>query len=147
MANLKDCREFMDESIKTMIKNTNDIQDFWARYKTMFHGLLDRLSGESMEELLLAVLDCQKRGGTIYTLGNGGSALNSQHIATGLSFITKRWKRPIRCISLCDNICNISSLSNDYGYDSLYAKQLEIFWKKEDLAIFLSTSGNSRNLI
>ena len=84
----------------------------------------------------------------IFVCGNGGSAATSSHIANDLLCHMKNWKRdPYKIMSLTDNVSTITSLTNDYGFEKVFAKQLEAFGKKGDVIWAFSTSGNSKNCV
>jgi D-sedoheptulose 7-phosphate isomerase len=88
-----------------------------------------------------------KNGGTIYWIGNGGSAADAQHMAAELVGRYKRERKAIRSKALTANTSNLTAIGNDYGYDMVFSRQLEAFAKPEDLLIAISTSGNSKNII
>ena len=102
---------------------------------------------EPFEELLLASTACIKAGGKILFFGNGGSAADAQHLATELTvrFITNR--APIAAIALTTDTSALTAIGNDLGFEQLFARQVAALGKKGDLAIAISTSGNSRNVI
>jgi D-sedoheptulose 7-phosphate isomerase len=97
-------------------------------------------------ELAKSVISCLKKGGKIILLGNGGSAADAQHIAAELigRFIKER--RALAAIALSCNSSNLTSISNDYNFKQVFARQIEGLGKSKDLAIGISTSGNSPNV-
>jgi D-sedoheptulose 7-phosphate isomerase len=88
-----------------------------------------------------------KNGGKIIFCGNGGSAADSQHIATELIGRFKKDRNPLSAISLTTDTSALTSIGNDYGFDYIFSRQLEAIGKKEDILIAISTSGNSINVI
>lgn len=79
----------------------------------------------------------------VYCIGNGGSASQADHLACDL--LKNAY---IPAISLCNNSAILSAISNDYGYENVFKRQLEVLFNQEkDLLIILSTRGNSANLI
>ena len=94
-----------------------------------------------------AFIQCLKKGGKIIFFGNGGSAADSQHLAAELIGRFKKDRGAIAAIALTTNTSIITSLSNDYGYEIVFAKQIEGLGNKNDLAIGISTSGKAKNVI
>ena len=86
-------------------------------------------------------------GGTIYWLGNGGSASDSQHLAAELIGRFNKNRIPLKSLSLNSDTSVITCISNDFGYDQIFSRQIEALGIKEDVIIGISTSGNSKNVI
>lgn len=88
-----------------------------------------------------------KDGGKILLFGNGGSASDAQHIATELTvrYVTDR--APIAAIALTTDTSALTAIGNDMGFDALFARQIAALGKPGDLAIGISTSGRSPNVI
>ena len=102
---------------------------------------------EPFEELVMASTACIKAGGKILFFGNGGSAADAQHLATELTvrYITNR--APIAAIALTTDTSALTAIGNDLGFEQLFARQVSALGRKGDLAIAISTSGNSKNVI
>lgn len=92
-----------------------------------------------MVEELLA--DCNKRGGTVHFIGNGGSAAIASHMAIDFSK-----NKGVRARTLND-VPTLTACGNDFGYDMVFAKQLEWYARKPDVAVIVSSSGRSPNII
>jgi D-sedoheptulose 7-phosphate isomerase len=88
-----------------------------------------------------------KKGGQIITFGNGGSAADSQHLVAELIGRFKLERKAIKAVSLTTNTSTITALANDYSFDFIFSRQIEALACKNDLAIGISTSGNSLNVI
>ena len=86
-------------------------------------------------------------GGRVYLLGNGGSAADAQHIAAELVGRFKRERRALPAIALTTDTSGLLSIGNDYGFDHVFARQLEALVQTGDIVWALSTSGNSPNVI
>lgn len=84
--------------------------------------------------------------GTIFFCGNGGSASDSQHLAAELIGRFKNERKPLRAISLNSDTSVLTCISNDFGFDNIFSRQIEALGKKNDLLIAISTSGKSRNI-
>ena len=88
-----------------------------------------------------------KRRNTIFWAGNGGSAADCQHMAAELVGRFEKERPAINSISLTTDTSALTAISNDYGYENVFARQLKANGKKNDILIVISTSGNSKNLI
>lgn len=86
-------------------------------------------------------------GGKVLFLGNGGSAADSQHIAAEFIGRFKKERVSLAAIALTTDSSILTALGNDYGYDSIFARQIEGLGRKGDVAFGISTSGNSSNVI
>ena len=87
-----------------------------------------------------------RSGGCIFWCGNGGSASQSQHLAAELIGRFKNNRVPYRSLSLTSDSTVITCISNDFGYENLFSRQLEALGNEGDLLMVLSSSGNSINL-
>jgi D-sedoheptulose 7-phosphate isomerase len=86
--------------------------------------------------------------GRIFVFGNGGSAANASHFATDLGKgSSDAVGRRFRCLSLTDNVSWLTAIGNDYAYEDVFVRQLENYGKAGDLAIGVSVSGNSPNVV
>ncbi len=102
---------------------------------------------ETIVEIADALTQSLKKGGKIIFFGNGGSAADSQHIAAEFIGRFKHERRSLAALALTTDTSVLTALGNDYGFDVLFARQLEGLAKKGDVAIAISTSGNSKNVI
>ncbi len=85
-------------------------------------------------------------GGRLFVFGNGGSSTDAQDVAS--TFVNPPpGGRPLPALCLTNDIAVVTALSNDIGFDVIFARQLAASARRGDIAIGLSTSGNSRNLI
>jgi D-sedoheptulose 7-phosphate isomerase len=110
------------------------------------HALLQSSLGEIERagSLITATLN---QGGKILLCGNGGSAADSQHIAAELVGRYELHRRAWPAIALTTDTSALTALSNDYGYEDVFARQVEALAKPGDLLLALSTSGTSANVI
>jgi D-sedoheptulose 7-phosphate isomerase len=88
-----------------------------------------------------------KNGNKILLFGNGGSAADAQHIAAELTGRYKKERQGLAAIALTTDTSAITAISNDYGYEAVFARQLQALANKGDVAIGISTSGNSKNVL
>jgi len=88
-----------------------------------------------------------KDGNTIFWCGNGGSAAESSHLAVELIGRYKNNRRPLSSLSLNADTSALTCIANDFGYEEIFARQLEGLAKKGDVLVVLSTSGKSENIL
>lgn len=100
-----------------------------------------------ISEVGIAMQNTIKNGGKILLMGNGGSAADSQHIAAEIVGRFKKERKGLPAIALTTDTSIITSVGNDYGYDYIFARQIEALCRPEDLVIGLTTSGNSANVV
>ena len=93
------------------------------------------------------IVTCFKNGGKILLFGNGGSAADSQHMAAEFIGRFQKERRSLPAIALTTDSSILTALGNDYSFDIIFARQIEGLGKKGDVALGISTSGNSRNVI
>ena len=93
------------------------------------------------------IRDTVDTGNSLWLSGNGGSAATASHFATDLSRCNNSSGDPIKGISLCDNLGLITAISNDFGFDLVFSRQLSNAAVRGDLLIVISASGNSKNLL
>jgi D-sedoheptulose 7-phosphate isomerase len=99
------------------------------------------------EKMLNACAVSIKNGGKILFFGNGGSAADAQHLATELAVRYINNRKPITALALTTDTSALTAIGNDYGFDHLFARQIEALGKPGDIAIGISTSGKSPNII
>ena len=88
-----------------------------------------------------------KAGGTVFTCGNGGSAAEALHLAEELTGRYKINRAALRAISLCADPTALTCIANDFGFEQVFARQLEALGRAGDLLVVFSTSGKSPNLL
>ncbi len=86
-------------------------------------------------------------GGKILICGNGGSAADSQHFAAELVVRFKKNRRPLPAIALTTDTSILTAGANDFGYETVFARQVQALGKEGDVLIGISTSGRSKNVI
>jgi len=97
------------------------------------------------------LVDCGVRairgGGKVLLFGNGGSAADAQHLATELTIRYIRDREPIAAIALTTDTSALTAAGNDLGFDQVFARQIRALGRPGDLALGISTSGKSPNVI
>jgi len=100
-----------------------------------------------LERIVGALDECLRGGHKVLACGNGGSAAQAQHLAAELvgRFVEER--RALPAIALTADTATLTALGNDYGYERVFARQLEALGRAGDLLFAISTSGNSPNVV
>ena len=103
--------------------------------------------GDTFSQCAKVIGDSLKNENTIFWCGNGGSAAESSHLAVELIGRFKNNRRSLPSLSLNADTAAITCIANDFGYDEVFARQLEGIGKKGDVLVVLSTSGKSENIL
>jgi D-sedoheptulose 7-phosphate isomerase len=88
-----------------------------------------------------------QQGSKIFFFGNGGSAADAQHLAAELMGRFERERHALPAIALTVNTSNLTAIGNDYGFDEVFSRQLEGLGARGDVAVGISTSGKSPNVL
>lgn len=106
-----------------------------------------RESAEALVRLARMMRESLEAGGKILVFGNGGSAADAQHFAAEFvnRFLMNR--RPLAALALTTDTSALTAIGNDFSFAEIFAKQIEALGKPEDLALGISTSGNSENVL
>ena len=99
---------------------------------------------EQIGSVLISALSSNKR---VFICGNGGSAADAQHIAAELVGRFKKERRGLPAIALTTDTSILTAVANDYGYEQVFARQIEALASAGDVLIGISTSGNSPNVV
>jgi D-sedoheptulose 7-phosphate isomerase len=118
------------------------VADSLALKSAFFHNN-EELIAEVAAEICLAL----RRGNKVLLFGNGGSAADAQHIAAELVGRFQYERQPYPAIALTTDSSILTALGNDYGFDQVFARQLRALGRKGDVAVAISTSGNSPNVL
>jgi D-sedoheptulose 7-phosphate isomerase len=94
-----------------------------------------------------AIRDALGAGGKLLLFGNGGSASDASHIATEFVGRFMRERRALPAISLCADDSALTAIANDYGFERVFARQVEALGQAGDVAFGISTSGRSANVL
>lgn len=132
-----------------ILKKEKNINLFAKKYLKNLEKIFNQINLNKISQLSQKLEECRKRNGSIYVIGNGGSAINGSAMANDLGFdiLKKTKKRPFKIVSLTDNNAVSTAISNDIGFENLFLAQLKYQYKKNDILIVMSVSGNSKNLI
>jgi phosphoheptose isomerase len=94
-----------------------------------------------------AIVDALTRGGKLLLFGNGGSAADAQHVAAELVGRFQRERAALAAMALTSDTSVLTSIGNDYAYDRVFARQIEALGRPGDVALGISTSGASPNVV
>jgi len=122
------------------------IKEFLYESAEVKKAVADTLSDKINEAINIARTS-YRNGGKMLLMGNGGSAGDAQHIAAEFIGRYKKERKPVAAIALTVDSSILTCVGNDYGYENVFARQVEGLAKKEDVVIAISTSGNSENVI
>jgi D-sedoheptulose 7-phosphate isomerase len=93
------------------------------------------------------IAEAYRSGGKTLLFGNGGSAADAQHIATEFNARLTRDRPALASIALTVNASDVTAIANDYGFERVFARLIEAHGREGDIAIAISTSGNSPNVV
>ncbi|MBI2914244.1 MAG: SIS domain-containing protein [Chloroflexi bacterium] len=124
-----------------MVIQTDTIID---DYLGTIEDVMRRLPRRPIQQAVDILYECWLRGGTVFAIGNGGSASTATHLACDLAKATiVPGQRRLRALALVDNVPLVSAWANDSGFGSLFAEQLEPWLKPEDVLVAISVHGGS----
>lgn len=138
-----------DNSYKTgKERGTMNIKDVASGYLTGLKFILEGFDLEQFEKIVTIILEAYDKKRYIYVMGNGGSGATASHFACDINKgccmdLDKKFKM----VCLNDNIPTMLALANDISYDVVFEEQLKNFFSPGDLAIGISGSGNSENVL
>ena len=111
-------------------------------------GLLDPDRYEAVvERIAAAIVEAFRHGRKVLWMGNGGSAADAQHLAAEFSGRFLRERPALASEALSVNSSAVTAIANDYGYENVFARQVEAFAQAGDVVIGITTSGNSSNVL
>lgn len=90
---------------------------------------------------------CFLSGGTVFSVGNGGSAADCMHFASELSGNYGNYREPLSAISLASDASTLTCIGNDFDFSEIFSRQIEAHFKVNDLLLAITTSGRSENII
>jgi len=102
---------------------------------------------EQVMQVALQMVKSLEAGGKVFWFGNGGSAADAQHLAAEFTGRFLKERKPLPSMALSVNSSSLTAIGNDYGFELVFARQLEALGKEGDVAVGITTSGNSPNVI
>ena len=121
-------RETIDDHLATV-----------ARFREKCSGVVAEMAARTVA--------CLRDGGKICFFGNGGSAADSQHFATEFTVRFTRNRRGLAAIAFTTDTSTLTACANDFGFEAVFARQVEALCRPGDIVVGISTSGNSPNVV
>ena len=143
-------KKLAKNNINSISATSETLELFTKSYINYLNKLLLSIDFKKIEKLKKILLLARKQNRNIFVFGNGGSAATASSMANDLGFdILKKTgtTKAFKFFALTDNTPVITAISNDTGYENLFVNQLKIHFKKKDIVILISASGNSKNLV
>lgn len=123
-------------------------RDTLSHYWRSLAGVMTAMPITPLTRAADVLLDCHRRGATVFVLGNGGSAATASHFACDLAKGTRvAGVAPFRVMPLTDNMPVVTAWANDTSYERVFAEQLAALVRQGDVLVAISASGNSPNVI
>ncbi len=110
-------------------------------------GVVTESMSDDIERMAEETVDVLSQGGRIFFCGNGGSAADAQHLAAEYVVRFRREREALPALALTTDTSVLTAGGNDYGFDTIFARQVEAFARSGDLLFLHSTSGESENLL
>jgi D-sedoheptulose 7-phosphate isomerase len=134
----QDNTKHLHDLVRDRIQSSIDVKQALLQ-DSAFHDLVAQVAMQIVKSL--------RAGGKVFFFGNGGSAADAQHLAAEFTGRYLKERRALPALALHANTSSLTAIGNDYGFDFVFARQLEALGKEGDVAIGISTSGNSANVI
>jgi D-sedoheptulose 7-phosphate isomerase len=128
----------LTDLVQDRIQSNIDVKQLLLR-DAEFHALVAQAAMEIVKSM--------QAGGKVMFCGNGGSAADAQHLAAEFTGRYLKERRALPALALHANTSSLTAIGNDYGFDLVFARQVEALGKPGDVAVGISTSGNSRNVL
>lgn len=135
------------------VEALSTVRGFEEKIRAMADESLEakrRFFAESSQDVALAatmIIHSMRAGGKLLIFGNGGSAADAQHIAAELAFKMGRERKALPALALTTDTSLLTAISNDRSFDFIFARQIQAIGRRGDIALAISTSGNSPNVI
>lgn len=129
----------------TRRSDVDTIEAVWAEHLAVAQTLSQITADVAAAAELIA--GSLAAGGLLLVAGNGGSAADAQHIAAELTGRFLKERAPLRAMALHANTSALTAIGNDYGFDKVFAREVQAHGRPGDVLLGLSTSGNSANIL
>lgn len=129
-----------------MVSRAQEIRGHLDEHRSVLEAVAEGLT-EAIEELAERVSQTVRAGGTVFFCGNGGSAADAQHLAAEYVVRFQRERRPVAALALTVDTSVLTATGNDYGFDTIFERQVRALARPADLLVLHSTSGESENLL
>lgn len=137
----------MENKLDEIFFSTGSVKEYAEKYTQYLSQLLKNLDISAIEDVTNVFLKARDQGKKIIFIGNGGSAATASHFANDFAIGMKSAYKPFKALSLTDNVAVLTCIGNDFGYENIFVKQLEVLLEPGDVIVAISASGNSPNLV
>jgi len=120
---------------------------FFNKYFQLVSKTFDQIKLNDLEAIINLIMKTREQGSMIYSMGNGGSSAIAEHLVCDFTKGCFLNNTKLKSISLNSNISLLTAVANDFSYDDVFKKQLEMYVEKNDIVIAITSSGNSQNVI
>lgn len=159
------CTEYMDKLLEYIFRNIDLLRRLFVKLiirrnsmisivnrilqtdEELIHKLMNSNFSEEIANAAKEICDVFRKNGKVMIIGNGGSAADAQHFAAELVGRFQYNRRPLPAIALNADSAVLTSIANDYSYNSVFERQISAISSAEDIVICLSTSGDSMNVV
>ena len=127
----------------------SDFSEIFAQQTAAHRAAVERLpeSLPLLEKLSAAIIGCLRAGHKVLFFGNGGSAADAQHLAAEFVIRYRLNRRSLPALALTTDTSMLTACGNDFGFETIFARQIEGLARAGDVAIGITTSGNSPNVL
>lgn len=122
------------------------IRNHFARHIQTAEKVSSELT-DAIEQIARLLIEALENGHTVFLCGNGGSAADAQHIATEITGRFMRERRAMPAVALTTDTSALTAIGNDFGFEQIFARQVEALARPGDVLIGITTSGNSPNVL
>ena len=134
-------------AVKTVIE-PKTASEFAQTYLHDTIPLFNEYLGEGFRAVMIALTEAYHRSSTVYICGNGGSWGTSNHMVNDFAKgSVVEGKKRLRVMGLGDNTSLLTAYANDCGFETIFVEPLKTYWKRGDVLITISASGNSANVV
>ena len=121
---------------------------YTQQYLSALKMVIDNINCAKVDETIEFLAHAKDDGRQIFVVGNGGSAGSSSHFVTDMAKgVYNEDMTNFKIMSLCDNVCLMTAMANDFSYDDIFTGQLRNLFNEGDIVIAISASGNTPNVI
>ncbi len=143
----KNCSK-ADPRFRNSIFDGKSIEEYLEQYADALHQALGSVGKNDLERVVDVLLEVIEQNNTIFVAGNGGSAAIADHLGCDWTKGTcVVGQNSLRTHSLVSNSALFTALANDFSYEDVFSKQLEMFARPGDALVLISSSGNSANIL
>lgn len=137
----------MTNPLEILYRDNRDAAAFGRAYAEHLSEILQRLDYDSVARVIAMFREARSSGNRVFFLGNGGSASTASHFAVDIGIGTRSREEPFRVYSITDNNGLLTAIGNDFSYEEVFSRQLEVLLEPGDVVLAISASGNSANVL